>query len=161
MARWGESGFTFNTFAFCHHEVCARTLAQASAPMKLGIRPSAPGNRATLFFCSLVQTSFRNLSLLFILPRFSYILSCGSRSRRCKIPANAGIHRSLCDGRIARRGRSSSAGSRRGTPRGVRQSNRAGSIRLSLAGQGRAKRRGAWVNRCPAALHNAVTLCAR
>src|SRR5205807_9635613 len=85
MARWGESGFTFNTFAFCHHEVCARTLAQASAPMKLGIRPSAPGNRATLFFCSLVQTSFRNLSLLFILPRFSYILSCGSCSRRCKI----------------------------------------------------------------------------
>src|SRR5215470_10911723 len=67
MARCGESGFALSTFAFCQKGASDRSLAQASAPMKLGILPLAPGKRATFFFCSSSQISSRMASFVFIL----------------------------------------------------------------------------------------------
>src|SRR5262245_53703034 len=64
IGRWGESGLILTAFALRQHGLPARTLAQASAPVKLGIRPSAPGNRATFFSLSSDQILFRISSLL-------------------------------------------------------------------------------------------------
>ena len=44
----------------CHAGTARRRSAAASAPTKLGMRPSAPGNRATLALRSASQTSSRS-----------------------------------------------------------------------------------------------------
>jgi hypothetical protein len=52
-ARWrtgscAESGLALTVLAACHTAVARSRSAAASAPAKLGMRPAAPGNRATL-----------------------------------------------------------------------------------------------------------------
>jgi periplasmic divalent cation tolerance protein len=69
MARWGESGLALRTLAFRQNGIAEITRAQASAPMKLGILPAAPGKRATFLFCSWNQTCSRISSLVFIVAR--------------------------------------------------------------------------------------------
>jgi hypothetical protein len=67
-ARWrtghcGESGFALTVRARCHAGTLRRRSAAASAPTKFGIRPSTPGNRATLAVRSAVQTCSRSRAL--------------------------------------------------------------------------------------------------
>ena len=67
-ARWrtghcGESGFALRVPAACQGSVPRRRSAAASAPTKLGIRPSGPGKRVALAARSAAQTSLRSSAL--------------------------------------------------------------------------------------------------
>ena len=67
-ARWrtghcGESGFAFRVRAAAHSGVRRNRSAAASAPVKLGMRPRAPGNRAAPSAASRSHTSSRRPAL--------------------------------------------------------------------------------------------------
>ena len=67
-ARWrtdlcGESGLALIWRALCHSGNVARRRAAISAPLKLGIRPRAPGKRATSSFSKIPQI-FSRISFL-------------------------------------------------------------------------------------------------
>ena len=59
----GESGLAFTLAARFHWAVARSRSAAASASAKFGIRPSAPGKRATFSACIADHTSWRRTDL--------------------------------------------------------------------------------------------------
>jgi len=59
----GASGLDFTTSAACHSGSSASRCAAASAPLKFGMRPRAPGNRAAPWSWSSCQTRSRTSCL--------------------------------------------------------------------------------------------------
>ena len=67
-ARWrtgscAESGLAFSVAAACQAGSARSRSAAASAPVKFGMRPAAPGNRATRASRMADQTSCRSAAL--------------------------------------------------------------------------------------------------
>src|SRR5689334_6603578 len=62
--HWAESGLDFTVRAACQAGSPRSRSAAASAPVKFGMRPAAPGNRATLAARIAVHTSWRRAALL-------------------------------------------------------------------------------------------------
>ena len=67
-ARWrtghcAESGLAFKVLAACQAGMARSRSAAASAPVKFGMRPAAPGNRATLATRIADHTSCRKAAL--------------------------------------------------------------------------------------------------
>ena len=58
-----ESGLAFTARARCHSGRSRSRAAAASAPVKFGIRPAAPGKRATRAAVSAAHTSWRRAAL--------------------------------------------------------------------------------------------------
>jgi hypothetical protein len=60
---WGESGLAFTVAATPQGSSVRSRSAAFSAPTKLGMRPSGPGNRATPGSASAAHTSSRTVAL--------------------------------------------------------------------------------------------------
>src|SRR5688572_5738553 len=85
MALWGESGFALMTCAACQTSSSTTCAAHCSAPVKFGMRPRAPGKRATVFDCSSLQTA----SLISCLVTDNNYLMGEDRSRKASSEENS------------------------------------------------------------------------
>src|SRR4051794_13230832 len=91
--HWAESGLDFTVPAPVQAGRARRRSAAASAPVKFGMRPAAPGNRATLAARIAVHTSCRSAA-------FAASSSAGPPASRSCLGAERGMPPILSAGRL-------------------------------------------------------------